>query len=183
MRVNHIRQSGKIRPGDKGRNLTPRDRSLWERMKRTNPANLKNVIGAGLNGTSVTCVLAGFETWSREWVRFEIAQSLVRGNGLLTVFIDGCKCPNEGYGVRGENPLAFMALGWDNRIYELTANGWFQYGKITDRLTSWPSWLPRPSSGRVMPLSSGTSAFDWIYDDGLRNLIRWTNAAALAAGK
>lgn len=75
-RVNHVRNSGKIRPADKGRYLTPQDRSLWERVKRTNPANLRRVIDSGLLGTSVTCVLVGAETWAREWVRYEIARSL-----------------------------------------------------------------------------------------------------------
>lgn len=182
-RVNHIRNSGKIRATDKGRNLTPRDRSLWESVKRTNPANLKRVINAGLIGTSVTCVLAGYETWSREWVRYEIAQSLMRGNALLTVYIDGCKCPRDGYGLRGSNPLAAMALGWDNRIYEHRGGQWVIYTGIDGRVPGWPKWLPRPSEGRVMPLNEGAPAYDWIADDGYNNLIRWTNLAALHAGK
>ena len=76
LRVNQVRNSGKIRPTDKGRQLTPQDRSLWEEVQRTNPRNLRTVIDSGLGGTSVTCVLAGYDTWSREWVRYEIARSL-----------------------------------------------------------------------------------------------------------
>ena len=182
-RVNHIRNSGKIRATDKGRNLTPRDRSLWESVKRTNPANLKRVINAGLGGTSTTCVLAGYETWSRPWVRYEIARSLMRGNALLTVHIDGCKCPREGYGMRGSNPLAAMALGWDNRIYEHCGGQWVIYSEIECKVPGWPKWLPRPFEGRVMPLDRGAPAYDWITDDGFNNLIRWTNLAAIRAGK
>lgn len=182
-RVNHIRNSGKIRATDKGRNLTPRDRSLWESVKRTNPANLKRVINAGLGGTSTTCVLAGYETWSRPWVRYEIARSLMRGNALLTVYIDGCKCPREGYGMRGSNPLAAMALGWDNRIYEHRGGQWVVYSEIEGKVPGWPKWLPRPSEGRVMPLDQGAPAYDWITDDGYNNLIRWANLAAVRAGK
>jgi len=182
-RVNHIRNSGKIRATDKGRNLTPRDRSLWESVKRTNPANLKRVINAGLGGTSTTCVLAGYETWSRPWVRYEIARSLMRGNALLTVYIDGCKCPREGYGTRGSNPLVAMALGWDNRIYEYRGGQWVVYSEIEGQVPGWPKWLPRPSEGRVMPLDQGAPAYDWITDDGYNNLIRWANLAAIRAGK
>lgn len=182
-RVNHIRNSGKIRATDKGRNLTPRDRSLWESVKRTNPANLKRVINTGLSGTSVTCVLAGYETWSREWVRYEIARSLMRGNALLTVYIDGCKCPRDGFGLRGSNPLAAMALGWDNRIYEHRGGEWVVYVGIEGTVPAWPKWLPRPSEGQVMPLNKGAPAYDWILDDGYNNLIHWVNLCALRAGK
>lgn len=178
LRVNHIRKAGKFRTGDK-----VRDRSLWEKVRRTNPANLKRVINGGLGGTSVTCVLAGHETWWREWCRYEIAQSLVRGNGLVTVFIDGCKCPNEGYGVRGENPLAYMAVGYDYRIYEYRNGGWWPYDKITSKLATWPKWLDKPLHGHVTPLSQNAACYDWIDDDGHRNLLRWTHKAAIAAGK
>jgi hypothetical protein len=183
MRVNHVRKSNKIRPTDKGRQLTPQDRSLWEKIQRTNPRALRTMIDSKLGGTSVTCVLAGYETWSREWVRYEIARSLMRGNGLFTVYINNCKCPNEGYSLRGYDPLAGVALGWDHRIYEHRGGEWVLYDKITDKVQSWPAWLPKPSHERVMPLSEGTKAYDWIADDGFNNLIHWANLAAIAAGK
>lgn len=177
-RVNHIRKSGQFRTGDK-----VRDRSLWEKVRRTNEDNLKRVINGGLNGTTVTCVLAGYETWSREWVRYEIARSLFCNKGLLTVSIDGCKCPRNGFGGRGYNPLDFIALGWDNRIYEQINGEWYLYDKITMKVPVWPKWLARPGAGRCMPLSSNAPAYDWIDDDGGKNLIRWCNRAAIAAGK
>lgn len=177
-RVNHIRKSGQFRTGDK-----VRDRSLWEKAKRTDAESLKRVIKIGLGGTSVTCVLAGYETWSREWVRYEIAWSLMRGNALLTVFIDGCECPREGFSARGYNPLDGMALGSDNRIYEHRANEWVLYDKVTGKVPGWPKWLPRPPAGCVMPLSEGATAYDWVAEEGHRNLIRWANRAAIAAGK
>ena len=177
-RVNHIRRSGQFRTEDK-----VRDRSLWEKARRTDTESLKRVIKIGLGGTSVTCVLAGYETWSREWVRYEIAWSLMRGNALLTVFIDGCECPNEGFAGRGPNPLDGMALGWDNRIYEHRGGEWVLYDKVNHRVPGWPRWLPRPSQGRIMPLSEGASAYDWIAEHGHKNLIRWANFAAIAAGK
>lgn len=181
-RVNHVRNSGKIRPADKGRLLTPNDRSLWERVKRTNPANLRRVIDRGLLGTSVTCVLVGTETWSREWVRYEIARSLARGNGLVAVHIDKCECPRTGFSPAGLNPLAQMALGWDLRIYEFVNGGWYPYSKIVQPLARWPRWLRRPYPGFVMPLDTGSASHDWKLDDGFRNLIRWTDAAAKSAG-
>lgn len=183
MRVNQIRMCDQFKTTDR---RTPRvvDRSLWETAKRTNPAALASMIDKGLEGTSTTCVLAGTETWSREWVKYEIARSLQRGKGLLAVSIHNCPCPNNGRSPQGYNPLDQIALGWDMRIYEWVPYvGWRLHERVTEKLTSWPQWLPRAGFGRLMQLSAGARSYDWVADDGAHNLIHWTDAAAAAAGK
>jgi MTH538 TIR-like domain (DUF1863) len=183
-RVNHIRKAGVFQTSDRERFKTPQDKSLWEKAKNTNPNVLRMMIIRALGGTTTTAVLAGEHTWARPWVRFEIARSLFKGNGLLTVYIDGCECPKSGFGRRGPNPLSYLALGWNLRIYELADQGqWILYDKINQRLDKWPGWLARPERGHVMPLDSGTRAYDWINDNGRQNLIHWTHTAALAAGR
>src|SRR4051812_9975414 len=67
------------------------DSSLWETVKRQGEAAIKKAINEGLNNTSVTVVLVGAETSSRAWVKYEIDQSLNRGNGLVAVYINGVK--------------------------------------------------------------------------------------------
>lgn len=182
MRVNQIRKCDQFKTTDQWR---PRvvDRSLWETAKKTNAAALASMIDKALVGTSTTCVLAGTETWSREWVRHEIARSLQRGNGLLTVFIHNCPCPNNGRAPLGYNPLDCVALGWDMRIYEWDSVSWKPHGRVTEKLTSWPKWLPQAAPGYLTQLSAGAASYDWVADDGARNLIHWTDAAAAAAGK
>jgi len=183
-RVNHVRKAGAILPNDRERFRTPQDRSLWEKAKNTNPNVLRVMIIKALAGTTVTAVLAGEQTWARPWVRFEIARSLFKGNGLLTVFIDGCECPRNGLGRRGHNPLSFLALGWNCRIYELDGLGnWVLYDKVTQRVETWPKWLPRPAPRYVMPLDAGAPQYDWIANNGRENLVHWTNDAAKAAGR
>jgi hypothetical protein len=183
-RVNQIRLCDQFRDADRD---TPRvrDRSLWETSKKLNPAALTSMIDKGLDGTSVTCVLAGFGTWEREWVRYEIARSLVRGNGLLTVSIHNCPCPTNGRSLPGYNPLDFIALWNDLHIYEWDASGeWKRFGRIRDKLTSWPKWLRQPRFGEAgVKLSESALSYDWVNDSGTRNLIHWTDAAAEAAGK
>lgn len=111
-------------------------------------------------------------------------RSLFRGNGLLTVHIDGCECPNDGFGRRGPNPLAYLALGLNRRIYELDAWGdWVPYEKVTQKVEAWPKWLSRPKPGYVTPLDSATAEYAWIEDKGRENLLSWTDAAAKAAGR
>lgn len=186
-RVNHIRKAGQFRSIDKERLPTPQDRSLWESVKLKNPGALMGMINRGLEGTSVTCVLAGLETWARPWVRYEIAQSLHRGNGLLAVFIHNCNCPRDGFSTKGADPLAQMAVGYDRygqiRIYEWDSGQWRLFARLSDPLASWPKWLPKCPRGYVMPLSEGARSYDWITDNGRANLLHWTNTAAVAAGR
>jgi hypothetical protein len=67
------------------------DGSLYERAKKKGDWAIKMMIDDGLYGTSVTCVLIGAETYSRDWVNYEIEQSYLRGNGLLGILIHNLK--------------------------------------------------------------------------------------------
>lgn len=189
MRVNQVRKSWLIRPtaNDPRSPLWFQDSSIWEKSKETSDAKLRRLILDGLDRTSVTCVLAGEETWSRTWVRFEIAASVQRGNGLLTVYIHGLKCPNSGIAYPGHNPLDFIGL------YEKPTGGyylcekgldgqWYQYDKITTPVP-WPKYLPKASARNIaQPLSAGTKAYDY-GKNGYANLSLWVQGAAVAAGK
>lgn len=65
------------------------DVSVFEAKKREGVEMLKRFLREALNGSTVTCVLAGAQTAARRWVRYEVVQSFRRGNGILCVFIDG----------------------------------------------------------------------------------------------
>lgn len=52
-----------------------RDASLWELTKFRGKRAIRQMIGAALYKTSVTVVLIGDETHSREYIQHEIAQS------------------------------------------------------------------------------------------------------------
>jgi hypothetical protein len=86
------------------------DSSVFEESKKTGDESLKRFLREGLANTSVTCILAGTKTWIRRWVRYEIAQSVTRGNGLLTVFIHGVQDSNKEVCAKGANPLDHVGL-------------------------------------------------------------------------
>ena len=67
------------------------DRSLWEEAKTKGPKALEQLIINGMDGTSVTAVLIGQETWRRPWVNFEIKHSIERGNALIGIRIHHLK--------------------------------------------------------------------------------------------
>ncbi|MDH1341352.1 TIR domain-containing protein [Ectopseudomonas oleovorans] len=63
------------------------DKADFEAVERKGDAAIKKWIDDQLHGTSVTVVLVGATTDKSKWVKYEIEQSLVRGNGILTIDI------------------------------------------------------------------------------------------------
>ena len=108
MGVNVVRFADVVLPAN--RNLPFRDRSMYEEAKKA-PGAIKRAIDDALHGTSVTVVLVGLSTWRSDWVRYEIAKSLERGNGLVAVDIDGVG--PEPKPMKGANPLLnLMVAPW-----------------------------------------------------------------------
>lgn len=84
------------------------DASLWEATKLKGDDALKKLINDGLSGTTVTVVLIGEKTAQRKWIKYEIAQSIARGNGLLGVFIHNRKDQNGNTSARGAIPQGLL---------------------------------------------------------------------------
>lgn len=90
------------------------DHSLWETAKKTSSIALKRMINKGLEGTSVTVILIGYETWKRPWVKYEIEKSYERGNAIIGIYIHNLKNQYGYKDDKGQNPL-------DN-FYDLKTN-------------------------------------------------------------
>lgn len=63
------------------------DKAEFEKVERQGDRAIQTWIDDQLNGTSVTVVLVGANTDKSKWVKYEIAQSIARGNGVLTIDI------------------------------------------------------------------------------------------------
>lgn len=82
------------------------DAAEWEELQRRSDSAIENWIDDQINGTSVTVVLIGSETYGRKWIDYELKQSVQQENGLLGVYIHNLK-DNEGRtDTKGKNPLA-----------------------------------------------------------------------------
>ena len=102
-RIGQIRNSW-LTKGTASRFLDAAD---WESIKRNGDDAVKDWINKQLNGTSVTVVLIGADTANRRWVKYEIAQSIDRKNGLLGLYIHNVKDFRTGAtDNRGENPFS-----------------------------------------------------------------------------
>ena len=91
------------------------DASLWEKTKQKGPEAIRSLIDDGLEGTSVTAVLIGAHTAQRDWVTYEIEQSIERGNGLLGVRIHTMRDQHGKRSSRGPVPEALADRGF--RVY------------------------------------------------------------------
>ena len=63
------------------------DAAEFEKVKKQGDEAIKEWINNQLYGTSVTVVLIGEKTCNSRWVKYEIDQSIKRGNGLLGIDI------------------------------------------------------------------------------------------------
>lgn len=192
MRVNNVRNAWKIDHPDSPQMRSFYDSSLWESRQLENPESLKRLIREGVERTSAICVLVGSGTWRRRWVRYEIARAVIDGRGLLAVHLNNInhhqtKAPH----LLGENPLLFMAIGKVQAtlfalpqyyLFERCDRGWVRYQDYTESVNL-PSWLPDPAPGYVTQLSQGADEYDYITQEGHRNIGFWVDRAAQKAGR
>ncbi|QIK79044.1 TIR domain-containing protein [Sphingomonas piscis] len=185
-RANQIRQSWRFGNEATRAGTGFFDGSLWESAQRKDDASLKALINTGLENTSVTCVLAGTETYARRWVRFEIAKSVARGNGLLTVWIDQKRDPNGLTCARGPDPLGYMGvyLAEPGKIYlaEYHSGRWQRYLDYRMPVQLPSSWRA-PTSSNVIPLHNYARNHCYVTEGGSTSFAMWIEAAAQSVGR
>ncbi|MFL9490948.1 TIR domain-containing protein [Acinetobacter baumannii] len=72
------------------------DKAEFEEVKRKGDAAIKYWIDNQLKNTSVTVVLIGENTKKSKWVRYEIEESIKRGNGLIEIDISKINALGKG---------------------------------------------------------------------------------------
>lgn len=91
------------------------DSAEFEKLKRQGDASIKAWIDRQLVGTSVTVVLVGANTCGSRWVKYEIEQSIARGNGLLGIDISKIKDLRGNTSERcGKLPSGYPFYLWNN---------------------------------------------------------------------
>ena len=161
------------------------DGSIWESSRRTGPDSLKTLIREGIKNTSVTCVLVGVETYERRWVRYELARSLVKGNGLLAVKIN-LMGNQQGYvSKEGPNPLDYMGVynaGGSIRLAEIKNGKWVNYADYNMALDLPATWF-KPINNNVIQLSRYARVYCYKTQNGSANFSSWVQQAAADVGR
>ncbi|MBE9637775.1 TIR domain-containing protein [Salipiger mangrovisoli] len=185
-RVNQVRNSWRYAKPDTREGFGFYDASIWESAKRTSDDSLKNLIRNGISNTSVTCVLAGEQTYARRWVRYEIARSVLKGNGLLTVNISSLRDRLGYQATQGPNPLDYMGLYRDNlgqiRLAELKTNKWHRYQDYQQVVTPPETWFV-PAGNVVHKLSNYALHYCYVAHRGSDNFGSWVRNAASIVGR
>lgn len=155
-RVGQVRNSWVAQKGESNKFM---DAAAWEGVRRKGHAAVKAWIDRELTGTSVTVVLIGQQTASRPFVRYEIEESFRRKNGLLGIHIHRIRHSDKKASRKGRNPLD-------------------DFNALVDH-----PWLGIFGHKIEKPFSEIFQTFDWVEDDGRKNMGNWIEEAARRVGR
>lgn len=103
------------------------DKAEFEEVKKKGDQAIKNWINKQLEGTSVTVVLVGEKTCSSRWVKYEIKQSIERGNGLLGIDVSKIKDLSGNTSERcGKIPEGYDFYLWNNNEGYKNMGDWIE---------------------------------------------------------
>ncbi|MEI8140360.1 MAG: TIR domain-containing protein [bacterium] len=166
------------------------DKSAFEKAQIESPDNLKRFLTSKLEGTSVTCVCVGAQTFARPWVRYEIMRSVQQGKGLLGVKLDQVKCAQSvkkgliGYERSGANPFDQLGIRRnDGRLswIEWKAGKWVPFSEVPSVAeTDVPYQL---GSKSALKLSELFAVYDYNPSIDHLKIGQWIENAAKHAGR
>jgi len=99
-----------------------KDASLWEEAQKKSDLVIKRLINRGLSNTTVTVICLGRFTAGREYINYEIEQSLKRGNGLVGIQIHHIKNIDETIDQPGKIPPQIDLNGYKSYKYTTVQN-------------------------------------------------------------
>ena len=180
-RANVVRKSWVTKPNREAAGFI--DSAEFEALKRQGEEAIKRWINHQLEGTSVTVVLIGAETYKRDWVRYEIAKSFDKNNGQLGVYINKIQDRNRYTDYKGANPFEYLMLSIDSsgkaKYYEWNGYQWILFNKYPTSSISFDEryW------GKDYQFSKMYAIYDWVDNDGFNNLGDCIEKAAKEAGR
>lgn len=135
-RVWNIRESNRFKNNleDSG---TFRSRDRWESVRLRSNSAIKSWIDEGLKYSGVTVVLISGETYERDWVLYEIAESERQGMGMLGIRVHNMKDLSGNYGTYGPDPFRYADIYKSYPVYDWISDD--GYNNIN-------SWVQRAAS-------------------------------------
>ncbi len=139
---------------------------------------MKRVINSGLDGTSVTCVLVGSETYARRWVIYEIMKSFRKGNSLLAVHINSIKERDKCTKPNGLNPLKSLGItnsesGLTGTLLEFRDEAWKEYSEIDGSSSFQTGGVNQEYRVKGFNLAQWCPEYDWVAHNEYENFGAW----------
>ena len=175
-RANVVRQHWLTKPDREAAGFF--DASIWGTAQRTGSIAVKRLINSGLEGTTVTCVLIGSQTYARPWVRYEILKSFKRGNRLIAVHINSIHGKDQATKPRGANPLThlgvtFAGSGETATLLEYVRGSWKEYAEIDGSASYRIDAAAEQLRGGSFNLTHWCPEYDWVAHEGYNNFATW----------
>jgi hypothetical protein len=175
-RANVVRQHWLTKPDREAAGFF--DASVWGNAKLSGDVGVKRVINAGLEGTSVTCVLIGSDTYARRWVRYELLKSFRKGNSMLAVHINSIKGRDQQSRANGANPLSYVGVTYSDSgatatLWEKTNGEWQKYSEIDSNPSYETGGVGPQYRGKGFNLAQWYREYDWVANDGYSNFAAW----------
>lgn len=175
-RANVVRQHWLTKPNRQAAGFF--DASIWESAKKRGTIVVKRLINSGLDGTSVTCVLIGSQTYNRQWVRYEILKSFKKGNSILAVHINPIKGKDGKTKTKGPNPLSYVGVtfsdsGLTATLHESVNGQWREYAEVDGSASYQTGGVPQQYRGEGFNLGRWYRVYGWVTDNGYKNFSGW----------
>ncbi len=116
------------------------DAASWEEVKKGGKVAIERWINDQLDGTSVTVVLIGAETDTREYVKYELEQSWKKGNGILGIYIHQLKDAKGYTDVKGSNAFGTFIKNGDDKLFFYQRFNTYDW-KDDDGYKNFDSWV------------------------------------------
>ncbi|KAA9327238.1 hypothetical protein F0P96_18570 [Hymenobacter busanensis] len=113
----------------------------WETIERQGDRAIQNWIDTNMNGCGVVVVLAGYETASRRWVKYELEKAHRDGRGILCINLAGMRNMQSQVDPPGTSPLAtsfdsvgrslaslgkYRTYSWEGDLGRLNIDKWIE---------------------------------------------------------
>ncbi len=181
-RVNQVRNSWVTKGNYKIAGFA--DAAEIEEAKKRTDKEIRKWIDEQIKGTSVTCILIGGKTDESKWVKYEIEKSIEEKKGLLGVLIHNLKDAAGKTDKRGANPLGnYNEDNFGEAVKSALLGGSVGWGLA--RLVFPQLAIPATIFGAALALLESNDdyrIYDWLEDDGYKNLGDWIEEAAEQVG-
>jgi hypothetical protein len=116
----------------------------WETVTSGGANKIKEWIADQMNGRTCTVVLIGAGTANRRWINYEIAESWIKGKGVVGIHIHNLENSQGQQSSKGNNPLYYVKFKSGKRLSTVantydpprtTGRGVYSY--ISDHIEDW----------------------------------------------